>query len=140
MSALTNYLESGLLNHIFRGVSYSAPATLYIGLTQNFISGNLESGIIDEPSTGAYARQAYTSNGTNWTAPYESGSSMVIHNLSAIQFPLATANIGNVSGVFIADSLSSGNILFYGELSYPRNIRQGDQFVFSSGALKVKFD
>jgi hypothetical protein len=140
MSALTNYLESGLLNHIFRGTSYSAPATLYIGLTKNFVSGNLESGIIDEPSSGGYARQPYTSNGTNWIAPYTSGNSMVIHNLSAIQFPLATGNIGNVSGVFIADNASSGNILFYGQLSYPRNIREGDQFIFSSGALKITFN
>jgi hypothetical protein len=140
MSALTNYLESGLLNHVFRNSAYSAPATLYIGLTQSFVSGNIEAGTVDEPSTGSYARQAYTSNGTNWIAPYASGSATATHNTSAIEFPVATANIGDVSGVFIADDPSAGNILFYGELSTPRNIREGDQFVFSSGALKITFN
>lgn len=140
MGALTNYLESGLINHVFRGSAYSAPSTLYIGLVKNFIAESIESGVLDEPSTGSYARQSYTSNGTNWIAPYVSGTALVTHNTSAIEFPVATANIGEISGVFIADNNSSGNILFYGQLSSSRNVRSGDQFVFSSGSLKVSFD
>ncbi len=140
MGALTNYLESGLINHVFRASSYSAPATLYIGLTKSFNSGNIESGTVDEPTTGNYSRQSYASNGTNWITPYSSGSATATHNTSAIEFPIATANIGDVSGVFISDDPSSGNILFYGPLSTARNIREGDQFVFSSGALKVTFN
>jgi hypothetical protein len=140
MSALTNYLESGLLNHVFRATSYSAPATLYIGLTQSFVSGDIEAGTIDEPANGDYARQSYSSNGTNWIAPYASGSATATHNTAAIEFPVATANIGDISGVFLADAISDGNILFYGALSSPRNIREGDQFVFSSGALKITFN
>ena len=140
MSALTNYLESGLINHVFRNSAYSAPATLYIGLTQSFVSGTIEAGTVDEPATGSYVRQSYISNGTNWITPYTSGSATATHNTYAIEFPVATANIGNVSGVFLADDLSSGNILFYGELLSPRNIREGDQFVFSSGALKITFN
>ena len=140
MGALTNYLESGLINHVFRGASYTAPSTLYIGLTKSFVSGNIESGSIDEPSVGNYARQEYTSNGTNWITPYASGSATATHNTSAIEFPVATASIGTISGVFIADNDTSGNILFYGALSSPRDIREGDQFVFSSGALAITFN
>lgn len=140
MAALTNYLESGLINHIFRGISYTAPSILYIGLTKSFNSGNLESGIVDEPSSGGYVRQSYSVGTSQWITPYSSGTSMISHNTSAIEFPIATADIGYVSGVFIADSLTSGNILFYGALSYSRNIRQDDQFVFSSGALKISLN
>lgn len=140
MGALTNYLESGLLNHVFRATSYSAPATLYIGLTKSFVSGNIEAGTVDEPATGDYARQSYASNGTNWITPYASGSATATHNTSAIEFPVATADIGDVSGVFLADALSGGNILFYGALTSSRNIREGDQFVFSSGSLKITFN
>lgn len=140
MGALTNYLESGLINHVFRGSSYSAPSTLYIGLVRSFTSSDLENGTLDEPSSGSYARQSYTSNGTNWIAPYTSGTALTTHNTSAIEFPVATANIGDISGVFIADNAASGNVLFYGQLSSSRNIRSGDQFVFSSGALKISFD
>lgn len=140
MGALTNYLESGLINHVFRGLSYSTPSTLYIGLVKSFTASNIENGTLDEPSNGNYARQAYTSNSTNWIIPYISGSALATHNTSSIQFPVATADIGEVSGVFIADNAASGNVLFYGQLSSSRNIRSGDQFIFSSGALKISFD
>jgi hypothetical protein len=137
MAALTNYLESGLLNHIFRNNPYSAPSSLYVGLNKSFISGNIETGIVDEPASGNYARQGYLSNTSKWITPFSSGSAMTTHNIDIIEFPVATANIGNISGVFIADSLTSGNILFYGQLTSTRNIREGDQFIFPSGALKV---
>lgn len=140
MGALSNYLESGLINHVFRGSSYSAPSTLYIGLIKSFIPADIENGIVDEPTTGSYTRQAYASNATNWITPYASGSAFGTYNTSAIQFPVATANIGDISGVFISDNASSGNVLFYGQLSLSRNIRLGDQFVFPSGYLKVSFD
>lgn len=140
MGALTNYLESGLINHLFRGIPYTAPSTLYIGLTKSFNSGNLESGIADEPTSGSYARQSYPVSTSSWIAPYVSGTSMITHNTSAIEFPIATANIGDISGVFIADSLTSGNITLYGALSSSRNIREGDQFVFSSGSLKISLN
>lgn len=140
MSALSNYLESGLLNHMFRAVSYTAPSPLYIGLTQSFNSGNLEANVVDEPSTGGYARQSYISNTTNWIAPYASGSATATHNNISIEFPVATVDIGNISGVFIADASTAGNVLFYGALSSSRNIRTGDQFVFSSGSLKITFN
>jgi hypothetical protein len=140
MGALSNYLESGIINHVFRGSAYSAPSTLYIGLVKSFVPQNIENGIVDEPATGSYTRKAYASNATNWITPYTSGTALSTHNTTPIEFPIATANIGDVSGVFISDNVSSGNILFYGQLSSPRNIRLDDQFVFSSGALKVSFD
>jgi hypothetical protein len=140
MGALSNYLESGLINHVFRGVPFLAPSALYIGLTKSLNSGNLELGNIDEPSGGGYQRQAYTANASNWILPYTSGSAMATHNLSTIEFSAATTNIGIVSGVFISNSSTSGNLLFYGALSQSRDIREGDQFVFSSGSLRVTLD
>jgi len=141
MAASTHYLESGLLNQLFRGIPYTAPSTLYIGLTQAFDSGSLKSGIVNEPSTGGYARQAYASSTLNWISPYYSGVvSGVTHNNFQVQFPVATADIGYVSGVFLADDPASGNVLFFAQLNSPRNIRTGDQFVFSSGALKVSLN
>ena len=140
MSALSNYAESGLINHMLRGIAYTAPSTVYVGLVKGFNSGNLESGIVDEPNTGGYVRQAYVSNSSNWIAPYVSGSATATHNTTAIEFPVATASVGDISGVFISDAAVSGNILFYGQLSSPRNVREGDQFVFSSGALKISFN
>ena len=141
MAALSNYLESGLLNHLLRGIPYSAPSTLYLGLVQNFDSGSLRSGITTaEPTGGSYARQSYASNSSNWISPYYVGASGATYNNVNIQFPVATADIGNISGVFVADDPASGNVLFFGQLNSPRNIRTGDQFVFSSGLLKISLN
>jgi hypothetical protein len=140
MGALSNYLESGILNHIFKQVPYVAPSSLYIGLNKSFIVNDLESGIADEPTTGSYARQQYISSGNRWANPYQLNSSMAIHNNYAIEFPLATAAIGLISGVFISDAPTSGNILFFAGLSSSRNIREGDQFTIPSGSLKVTLD
>lgn len=140
MSALSNYAEFGLINHMLRGIAYTAPTTVYVGLVKGFNSGNLESGTVDEPNTGGYARQSYASSTGNWITPYVSGSATVTHNTTAIEFPVATASIGDISGVFISDAAVSGNVLFYGQLTSSRNVREGDQFVFSSGALKISFN
>lgn len=140
MGAFSNYLESGILNHIFKQVPYVAPSSLYIGLNKSFIVNNLESGITDEPTIGSYARQQYISSGNRWANPYELNSSMATYNNYAIEFPLATAAIGQVSGIFISDSPASGNILFFAALSSSRNIREGDQFIIPSGSLKITLD
>ena len=139
MGALTNYVESGILNHLLRSIDFTKPTSLKIGLVGAFNSVNLESGILtDEISGGGYARVTYNADASSWITPYASGTASATHNTQAIQFPQATADIGNVSGVFILDG--SNNMLFYGQLSTARNIRNGDQFVFSSGFLKVTFD
>lgn len=139
MGALTNYVESGLLNHLLRSVDFSKPTSLKIGLVGNFNTSNLESGLLtDEISGGSYARVSYNADSSSWIAPYSSGTASVTHNTQPIEFPQATSDIGNVSGVFILDG--SNNMLFYGQLATARNIRNGDQFVFSSGTLKVTFD
>ena len=145
MGALSNYLESGILRHVLNlgGSAIERYSTVYIGLVRGFDANSLESGVLtSEVTAGAYARQAYTSSASTWITPYTSGTATATHNKNAIEFPVATADIGNVSGVIITDigTIGEGNILFYGQLSNARNIRTNDQFVFSSGALKITFD
>lgn len=140
MGALTNFIESGLLNHIFRSIDFTKPTTLKIGLVGAFNSSKLESGILtDEISGGGYSRITCNADASSWITPYASGTACVTHNTQEIAFPQATSDIGNVSGVFILDG-SNNNMLFYGQLPLSRNIRTGDQFIFSSGFLKVTFD
>jgi hypothetical protein len=145
MGALSNYLESGILNHVLNLGGSAVPrySTVYIGLVGGYNANALESGVLtSEVTNGGYGRQAYTSSASTWITPYTSGTATATHNRNAIEFPAATEDIGNVSGVIIVDSLTTGegNILFYGQLSNARNIRTNDQFVFSSGALKITFD
>ena len=138
MSAMSHYLESGLIGHIFKGITFSPPTGIYIGLVGNYNSGALESGLFSqELSGGSYARVSGGPGTTYWAEAVASGQT---HNLSALQFPPATNDWGYVSGVFIADAGGSeANILLYGQLDSAKNVTNGDTFSFASGDLDIFF-
>ena len=141
MGALSNYLESGILNHIFRGNRITNWTDLYIGLVSAYSAGSLEGGISNELSGGGYQRVQFKVDPGNWTPPYASGEATAIHNMSGISFPAATADIGNVAGVIIATAQApGGELLFHGPLTNSRNLTKDSQFTFPSGTLKVTFD
>ena len=133
MGALTNYLESGIINHIFRASAYTAPTSLEICLMGGYTAASVESGIVTEVVCTGYPVGANL-----WIEPYTTGTAMATHNVSGIEFPVHTGADQVVSGVYIKDN--SDKILFYGALTNTRTLRDQDQFVFSSGALKITFD
>ena len=138
MSAMSHYLESGLIGHIFKEITFSRPTGIYIGLVGNYSSGSLESGLFtQELSGGSYARVSGVAGTANVASPASSGQT---NNFQALTFPVATNNWGNVSGVFVADGDGSGaNILLYGQLSSAKNVTNGDTFSFASGDLDIFF-
>jgi len=138
MSAMSHYLESGLIGHIFKNITFSSPSTLYMGLVGNYSSGSLESGSFSqELSGGSYARVSGGPGTAYWAAPATSGQT---HNFQDLTFPTATSNWGYVSGVFIVDgSGTADNILLYGQLTTAKNVTNGDTFSFTSGDLDIFF-
>jgi hypothetical protein len=123
--SLSNYLETALLNHAFRGSAYSQPAGLYLAL---FTSDPGEAGGGTEVSGGSYARQSFSGSvaGDTFTAT------------ANIDFPAATANWGTVSHVGIFDAASGGNLLASGALAAARSIGSGD--IFREASLTVSLD
>lgn len=144
MPALTNYAESGILNMLFRSNSnsFAAPSRIAIGLCSN---------VPDETATGSNCNELPFSNGygrkdlgapsnSAWTEVVQNPSSSgYIENVSALQFGPATADWGYVSGVVICDSfgVGSGNVIMYGALPTPRDVKSGDIFQFSAAAISV---
>mgnify|MGYP001094525982 CR=1 FL=1 len=125
MSAVSDYLENKLLDHVFRNTAYTSPASVYLALyTSN--PGDDNSGI--EVSGGNYARQAVTFN-----AP--SGGS--ITNSADISFPEATADWGTVTHFGIMDASTGGNLLWHGALDNSKSILTGDQIIIKAGGLTV---
>lgn len=130
MGSFTDYTENKVLDHIFGNTAYSAPATLYVGLSTTTITD--AGGSITEPSSGAYARVAVTNNGTNW--PSASGGAK--SNGTAITFPTATGSWGTVVDFFISDASSGGNVLAYGTLTASKSVAVDDVAVFAIGAMQ----
>jgi len=132
MSAASNYLENKVLDHVLTATSYSAPSVRYLGLFKN-VSGNaaanLEAGTItDEVSGGSYARKAVT---------FAAASSGTSATNATVTFDTATADWGSITHVAVMDALTSGNVLFYGAVTTPKTIENGDTFQVSSGNLTI---
>ena len=125
MSEMSNYLENGLLNAVLRNTSYTSPATVYVGLyTSNPGEGNTGT----EVSGGSYARKSAT---------FGSPSDGVCTNSASVEFDQASATWGTVSHVGLLDAITSGNLLFYTDLTTSKTIESGDIFKIAAGSLSV---
>ena len=46
MTAMSNYLENKLIDHILRSTSFSAPSNIYVGLVGKYDAAQLEAGTL----------------------------------------------------------------------------------------------
>lgn len=129
MAAMSNYLENKLIDHVFRGVPYTAPTTIYVALLT--LSGD-DTNVITEVSGGSYSRVAITSNVTSWAGTQgagstatSTGSSGATSNNSVITFPAPTSNWGTVVAVALMDAATGGNVLVQGNLSAGVTVSSG---------------
>lgn len=129
MAALSNYLENKLIDHIFRGTSYSPAGPYYFAL---FTAAPSDSGGGTEVSGGSYARVSVTKGDTSFTGTHgtttgvSSGTNGTTSNAAIIAFPAPTANWGSITHVGIFDASSGGNLLIYGALTTPKTVNNGD--------------
>jgi hypothetical protein len=144
MASMSDYLENKLVDHIFRGVSYTMPTTIYVGLLTGAPS---DSGGGTEVSGNNYARAVLNPSTTNWAATNgattttnpSSGTGGATSNNSAITFATPSGSWGNVTHFGIYDALSSGNLLFHASLTTPKTVSSGDTVSFAQSALTVTF-
>lgn len=132
-TAMSDFLENELLDHVLSNATYTGPANTHVAL---YTVAPGESGGGTEVTGGSYARVSYTNNAANW--PAASGGSK--SNANAIDFGTATANWGTVLAVAILDAGAAGNFLFYGTLTASKTVNNGDGFRFLATKLVVAFD
>ncbi len=129
-TALSNYLENELIDHLFRARSFSAPTDIYFAL---YTAAPGETGGGTEVSGGSYARVQVACGfanfeGTNGetTNVDSAGTGGATQNRNAITFPAPTGNWGVASHFAGLDAASSGNFFFYGALTASKTINNGD--------------
>jgi len=143
MSAMSDYLENKLVDHLFRAQTLAAPATLHIGL---LTAAPSDSGGGTEVSGSNYARVAVTSSLANWAGTQaaasttaSSGTAGQTSNNAAITFPTPSGNWGTVSHFGIYDASTGGNLLFWGALTIAKTINQSDTLSFPASSLTITF-
>lgn len=134
--SFSDALENEVLDVYFGRASPTLnTTTLYIGLsttTPTDAGGNFT-----EPSGGAaYARVAYTNNGTNW--PSASGGTK--QNANNIQFPAATGSWGTITYFGIFTASSGGTPIATGQLSSSKTPAVGDTLIFPTNGITITAD
>jgi len=117
----TNYFEGQVLN-VLRDTSLPGYGNLYIGL---YLTNPGETGIEGiELSYPEYARMPIT-----FTAPSAESGGMGTRNEESILWEVASQDAGQVRFIGISDSpvVGGGNMLLYGELTAPLEVRAGQQ-------------
>jgi hypothetical protein len=129
-SGMTDYLKNKFWDWYLRGQTLTPPATVYAAL---FTASPTNAGGGTECSGGSYARVAITSSLANWAGTQSagsttasSGSSGTTSNNNAITFPSPSANWGTTVALGLFDASSGGNLLWYGVLTTPRAVNNGD--------------
>lgn len=154
MAALSDYLESGLLHHVFRGQSFPKPSAIAIALTTGVPLDNHTGSTLPEVpltingSGTGYSRfnlgDPAVSGNANWLysiADHNAGSG-IIKNNKIIAFNPALCDWGGISGVAITDNPlhGSGNLLMHATLSNPRQVYLGDSIQFDINNFQIKFE
>ena len=125
MSAMSDYLENKILDHVLGTTAYTAPSTVYIGLaTASFADDN--SGT--ELTGNNYSRVS---------ASFDAAASGTTDNSAAIEFAAATGSWGSVSHFGIFDAASSGNLLIHGAFTSAKSISAGDVLKIATGDLDI---
>ena len=125
MSAMSDYLENEILDHILATGAYTAPTNVYVGLsTASFADDN--SGT--ELTGNGYARVAVT---------FGAAASGTASNSAAVEFSAATGSWGTVTHFGIFDASSAGNLLIHGAFTASKVIESGDILKINTGDLDV---
>lgn len=145
MSAMSDYLENKLVDHIFRGVSFPVQGTLWFALFTGAPSDAAGSGT--EVSGAGYARVSKTCDFTNFSptqstnavAANSNGTTGSTQNKTVIQFGTpGVGGWGSVSHFGIFDASTGGNLLFHGALTGgSRTIQQNDTVSFPVDSLQI---
>ena len=137
MTAMSDYMENKLINHILRDTSWTAPSVVYVGLVGLYNAAELEAGTITKEISGnAYARISVKGD-AKWSAGSTSG---LTDNEAAIEFVAAAGgDWGHVSGLFLSNASTAGDVILYGALTSVKIVEDGDQFVIAAGDLDITF-
>lgn len=128
MAGFSDYLELEVLDHVFGGASYTAPATIYVAL---YTVAPDDTGGGTEVSGGSYARQSMA---------FGTAASGSISNSGSVEFPTATADYGTVVAMGLFDASSAGNLLAYGDLTTSKTVSNGDVFRFNASSVTISLD
>lgn len=141
---VSKYLARALLNHVYRGIAFSAPALVFVALYTNNPTNN-DTGT--EVQGSGYERLVIESTAGGWSAPetvvdnpqLPQLTREMIASVEQALWPVATAAWGTITHIALRDAATGGNLLHHGALKQPKTIGEGDRFSVEPGDLEADF-
>lgn len=136
MAGLSAYAESAVINALFRGTNFTAPAVANLHLAL-FTADPTNLGTLNELPAGSwYVRQL---TGT-FAAPAPNGTAQVTSNTSSITFPAVTGSAVTVAFIGIFDNTTAGNMLVSAPMTSAKTLQIGDVLSFAPGTITISVD
>jgi hypothetical protein len=147
MAAMSNYLENKIIDHILRGTPYDTAPSTNVCIALFTTTPSDTGGGTEIPSSNNYTRANVAASLSGWTGTHggsgavSSGTSGFANNASIISFNAPSGNWGVVQGFGMYDAFTGGNLLFYGALTVPKTINNGDAAPsFAANTLCIQID
>lgn len=121
--AMTDYLETKVLRHVFMNTPYTRPTTVYVVL---YTDAPDDTGGGTEVTGGSYARQSIA-------FVLGTGGAGQISNSTTLSFTGMPACTVVAAG--IADAATGGNLLAYGDLPAPVTYVAADNATAAAGSF-----
>lgn len=132
----SNSLENSILDHILGGPDYTRVATVYVAL---YTSAPTDAGGGTQVTGSGYARVSLTNNTTN----FPNASSGQKTNGTLISFPQATGDWSagaDITHFAIHSHVSNDAIMYWGSLTTPKKVFNGDTIRIPIGSLVITED
>jgi hypothetical protein len=117
MATSTTYLRDKLNEHSLGETSWTMPTNVYLALFLDSSPPTIAGGGTEVSASNGYERQSMT---------FGSSSGGEISNTSVHQFTASGGNWGAVGYYAIYDALTSGNMLYFGELNGTYTVNDAD--------------
>ena len=151
MAGMSSYLQNKLVDHIFRGTSYTAPSQIYAGLLSANPANDAATGT--EVTGTDYARATPGANSqANWIAtqdtPGDTGSAAASsattgRTANGAEIDFGTVGSGgwdSATGVALYDASTGGNMLFWVALGSTQSLPEGATVSYAAGDLTITLD
>lgn len=127
MSAMSDFLELKILDHITGRTAYTKPSAVYLALYT-----------ADPTDTGSGATEISGSGYARVAVAFDAAASGATSNTSNIDFAAATGNWGSaISHWALYDASTSGNMLIHGSFTTAKVIETNDVLRISAGDLDL---
>jgi len=132
---LSDYLEQKLMNHIFKNVPYTPPSHVYLAL--HYLD-------VTDSTVGSHGEidTEYITGPTGYTrmeCPEFTITESIANPSEDINFNTAILDWGTIVSFSLKDDSRAGygNILFYGNLTTPLTINEGNTLRISASSLSI---